>query len=105
MVASGPLSYVQHHIIINKNVLSVSLNKTFLSFHVINFKRASFDLTTGPNGTVAKSSADGLVDTGFTSRYRLQNRPGFKGPMGRCKATAPSSLSLISNRKRVTTNY
>ena len=27
----------------------------------------------------------------------------FKGPMGRCKATTPSSLSLTSNR--VTTNY
>ena len=58
---------------------------------------------TGPDGAVAMSSANGLVGTGFTSRYRLQPRAGFKDPMGRCKATTPSSLSLTSNR--VTTNY
>ena len=28
-------------------------------------------------------SAKGLVGTGFASRYRLQPRAGFKGPMGR----------------------
>ena len=32
---------------------------------------------TGPDGTVVKSSANGLVDTGFASRYRLQPRAGF----------------------------
>ena len=30
-----------------------------------------------PNGTVVKSSANGLVGTGFTSRYQLQPRAGF----------------------------
>ena len=33
-------------------------------------------VTTGPNGSVAKSSANGLVDTGFAYRYRLQPRAG-----------------------------
>ena len=31
----GPLPYVQCHITVNKNVLSVSLNKTFPSFFVL----------------------------------------------------------------------
>ena len=60
-------------------------------------------MVTGPHGAVAMSSANGLVGTGIVSRYQLQSRAGFKGPMGRCKATKPSSLSLTSNR--VTTNY
>ena len=34
-VLYGPLPYVQCHIIVNKNVLNVSLNKTFPSFHYI----------------------------------------------------------------------
>ena len=34
-------------------------------------------LTTGPDGAVAVSSANGLVGTGFASRYRLQPRAGF----------------------------
>ena len=58
---------------------------------------------TGLDGAVATSSANGLVGTGFTSQYRLQQRAGFKGPMGRCKATTPSYVSVTS--KRVTTNY
>ena len=32
---------------------------------------------TGPDGTVALSSAYGLVGTGFASRYRLPPRAGF----------------------------
>ena len=47
---------------------------------------------------VAMSSANELVGAGFASRYSLQPRVGFKGPMGRCLATTPSSLSLTSNR-------
>ena len=58
---------------------------------------------TGPNGAVAKSSVNGLVGTGFASRYGSNPELVFKGPMGRCKVTIPSSLSLTSNR--VTTNY
>ena len=58
---------------------------------------------TGPDGTVAMSSANGVVGTGFASQYQLQPRAGFKNPMGRCMATTPSSLSLTSNR--VNTNY
>ena len=54
-------------------------------------------------GAIAMSSANGLVGTGFACRYRIQPRPGFKGPMGRCKATTPSSFSLTSNG--VTSNY
>ena len=30
-----------------------------------------------PDGTVALSSANGLVGSGFASRYRLQPRPVF----------------------------
>ena len=52
---------------------------------------------------VAMSSANGLVDTRLANRYRLQPRVSFKGSMGRCEATTPSSLSLTSNR--VTANY
>ena len=53
---------------------------------------------TGSDGAVAMSSANGLVGAGADSN------PGFlKGPMGRCMATTPSSLSLTSNR--ATTNY
>ena len=59
---------------------------------------------TGFGGTVAMSSANGLVGTGFASRYRLLPRAGFlKAQIGRCKATTLSSLSLTSNR--VTTNH
>ena len=32
---------------------------------------------TSPDGAVAISSANGMVGTGFTSRYRLQPRAGF----------------------------
>ena len=58
---------------------------------------------TGLDGAVAMSSVNGLIGTGFASQYRLQPKRGFKGPIGRCKETTPSSLSLTSNR--VTTNY
>ena len=58
---------------------------------------------TSPDGAVAMSLANGLVGTGIASRYRLQPRAGSKGPVGRCKATTPSSFSLTSNR--ITTNY
>ena len=36
--------------------------------------------TTGPDDAVAESSANGLVGTGFTSRYRLQPQSGFLKP-------------------------
>ena len=45
----------------------------------------------------------GLVCTGFASQYRLQQSGFFKRPMGRRKATTPSSFSLTFNR--VTANY
>ena len=45
--------------------------------------------STGPDGAVAVSSANGLVHTGFASRYRLQPR---------CKNRTLSSLSLTFNR-------
>ena len=61
-------------------------------------------LSTGLDSAVVMSSTNGLVDTGFASRYRLQPRACFlKDPMGRCMATTPFSLSLTSNK--VTTNY
>ena len=34
-------------------------------------------LITGPAGVVVMSSANGMVGTGFSSRYRLQPREGF----------------------------
>ena len=37
----------------------------------------TFDVLTGPDGAVAMSSANGLIGTGFASRYRLQHREGF----------------------------
>ena len=49
-----------------------------------------------------KTSANGLVGTGFTSWYRLQHNTGYKGSVDRCKATIPSSFSLTYSR--VTTN-
>ena len=33
--------------------------------------------STGPDGAVVMSSANGLVGTGFVSQYRLQPRAGF----------------------------
>ena len=56
-----------------------------------------FIIHTGPDDAVDMSSANGLVGTGFASRYRLQPRAGFHRPLH-----PPSSLSLTSNR--VTTN-
>ena len=67
------------------------------------FKAGRISAYTGHDGAVVMSSANGLVGTGIASQYRLQPRAGFKGTMGRGMATAPSSLSLTSNR--VTTNY
>ena len=61
---------------------------------------------TGPDGAVVMSLANGMVGTGFASRYRLQPRAGFffiKTQWVGCMATTFSSLSLTSNR--VTTNY
>ena len=55
-------------------------------------------LIISPDGAVAISLANGLVGTGFASQYWLQPRVDFKGPVGRCKATTPSSFSLTSNR-------
>ena len=49
------------------------------------------------NGTVAMSSANGLVGNEFFL---------FKAQwVGRCKATTPSSLSLTSNRVTTNPNY
>ena len=36
-----------------------------------------FCLYTGPDGAVGVSSGNGLVGTGFATRYRLQPRAGF----------------------------
>ena len=36
-----------------------------------------YNLKTGPDGAVVMSSDNGLVDTGFVSRYRLQHRAGL----------------------------
>ena len=37
---------------------------------------------TGPDGAVAMSSANGLVDTGIASQYQFQPRSGLKRPNG-----------------------
>ena len=57
---------------------------------------------TGPDGTVAKSPANGLVGTGFAS-LNLRQHSWFLNPQLVCKRTASSSFSLTS--KMVTTNY
>ena len=59
---------------------------------------------TDADGSVAKSSAKGLVGTGFASRYRLQPKQVFKGTMSRCNVTTPSALLLTSNRVTLITN-
>ena len=49
------------------------------------------EIPTEHDFAVAMSSANGLIGTGFASRYRLQRRiVVFKGPVGRCKVTTPS---------------
>ena len=45
-----------------------------LVFHIAKY---ADDYITSHNAAVAMSSADGLVGTGFTSRYRLQPRVGL----------------------------
>ena len=53
---------------------------------------------------LAMTLANGLIGTGFASQYRLQHSRFLKGPVGRCKAYTPSSLSLSLTSNRVTTN-
>ena len=43
---------------------------------------ADININTGPNGAVVKSSANGLVCTGFASWYRFQLRVGSLRPKG-----------------------
>ena len=83
-------------------MLSVSLNKTFHSFipHWL-----ITTAVTGSDGAMAMTSANGLVGTGFASRYRFQPRAVFKVPLGRCKATTLSSFSLDSNRVTTVDNW
>ena len=83
----------------------VPLNSILLKpclFRYVYTKQDTCICHTGPDGTVAMSSVNGLVGTGFASRYRLQPRAVPVG-VGRCKAITPSSFSLTSNG--VTTNY
>ena len=64
------------------------------------------DFKTGNDGAVVKSSANGLVGTGFEYRYWLQPRAGvYITTIGRCKAAnfVLSSFSLTSNM--VNSNY
>ena len=71
----------------------------------LNVKTLSFIyLTTHYNdGAVVMSSANGLVGTGSYLGTGSNPERVFKGPVGRCMATTPSSFSLTSNR--VTTKY
>ena len=54
--------------ILDSGTLQISGN----FFVILNYKT-----DTGPKGTVAKSFANGLVGTGFTSWYQLQILSGF----------------------------
>ena len=54
----------------------------------------------GPDGPVAKLSANGLVGTGFASRYRLQPIAGFKAPIGRCKVPVPAKAGTCARDRR-----
>ena len=76
---------------------SYSVTSDLCHHQLYHYKQTTADFT------VAMSSAMGLVGTGFASWYWLNPEQVFKSPVGRCKATTPSSLSLTSNR--VTTNY
>ena len=63
------------------NILTANIENDDSSkkeFIQINWKRPN----TGPDDAVTKSSANGLVDTGIASRYRLQPRAGFLRPNG-----------------------
>ena len=55
------------------------------------------------DAAVAKPSVNALVGMGSHLGTGSNPERVFKGSMGRCKVTTPSSLSLTSNR--VTTNY
>ena len=44
---------------------------------LVNIKKAFNLPESSPDGIVAMSPANGLVDTGFASQYRLQPRAGF----------------------------
>ena len=54
---------------------------------------------TGADAAVTKSTANGLIRTGLPAHTEQT----FKGLMGGCEVTTPSSFSLTSNR--VDTNY
>ena len=43
----------------------------------LNLRTNQMYIIPAPDGTVAKSSANGLVGTGFASWYRFQPRAGF----------------------------
>ena len=86
-----------------RHYMGYSDHYQYHTYSTAHIKPLFMSWSTGPDGAVVMSSANGLVGTGFASRYRLQSRAVFKDPMGRCKTTTPSSLSLASNR--VTTNY
>ena len=58
----------------------------------------------GPDGAVSKLSANGLVGTGFVSRYRHVPRVGFKGPDGAVSKLSANGLvgtefGIYINRK------
>ena len=50
-------------------------------------------LLTSTYDVATKSLANGLVGTGFIFQYWLQD---LKGPLGRCKPTTLSSLSVTT---------
>ena len=50
------------------DITSQTVNVSFVGF---------VHYSTGPVGAVVMASANGLVGTGFASRYRLQLRSGF----------------------------
>ena len=59
----------------------------------ITFNKSALFLT-GPDGAVAKLSVSGLIGTGSHHSTGSNPEQVFIDPVGRCKATKPSSLSL-----------
>ena len=47
---------------------------------------------TSPNGTVPMALTNGLVGTGFASRYRLQQRTGIRVPV---LSVGPHPLTIL----------
>ena len=82
------------------NVSSAFTLGTFLNATI---EKSKYLEHLSPDPLTVMSSASGLVGLGSHICTGTNPERGFKGPVGRCKATTHYFLSLASNR--VSTNY